>query len=215
MSENKATSLDDVFSAAMDDKFWAIRGKSIAAYAKVEQSLCWLFALFAGMERENAEIIFFRLNNSRVVQVILATLLKKNHSEIYDLFWRSLANFVSNLVTTRNNLVHWTVSTTVTNDGFAGLSLIPPEFRTKDPKLTSALDTDDLIDFINRCDFVSRLCMMFHAYLDPQTNVHLMPEQRQTWHEVFQQQVSYPPKSNHPLFLKPTAPENQPPPSPA
>jgi hypothetical protein len=36
---------------------------------------------------------------------------------------------------------------------------------------------------------------------------------RQTWREIFQQRVVYPPPGDHPLFQKPTEPTSQPPPS--
>jgi hypothetical protein len=41
----------------------------------------------------------------------------------------------------------------------------------------------------------------------------LTEDYRQTWRDVFQQRVVYPPPGNHPLFQKPTEPGSQPPPS--
>jgi hypothetical protein len=78
--------LAQAFDQASKDQFWAVRGLAIQAYANLEQSLCRLFGLFAGVTPDVAGVIFFKITSVRVIEEIVDKLLRKKHGTTYAAF---------------------------------------------------------------------------------------------------------------------------------
>src|SRR5262245_3296787 len=57
------------------------------------------------------------------------------------------------------------------------------------------IDIPELSGFMQKCSFASALLSAFVSFLDPNQARHWNAEQRKTWHDVFQQEVIYPPQS--------------------
>ena len=194
------------------DSFHAARGRAIQAYASLEQSLCSLLAKFGGINESVASVIFFKITSSRARDSILEKLLKKQHGATYSVFWNSVTKRVDRISQDRNQIVHWNAAVVVTDNGLE-MQLIPPnhwEFRLDSP----VLRVDDLADFITECSFLGQLCNKFRMFLGPELAACLNSEQLQTWTDIFQQPLVYPPPSTHPLCQTTPAPETPPPPSP-
>ncbi len=96
---------------------------------------------------------------------------------------------------------------------------------------TEKITVHDFLDFSARCHFAADLCFHFSAFLQPiQAKLGLTwggwekgkliaesvlpPAQRQTWHDIFQQALVYPPPSSHPLFQRLQGCDSPPPASP-
>jgi len=194
------------------DHFWGTRGRAIAAYASVEQSLCSLFCILSRSETDVASLIFFRFTNPRVIGEILDALLRKRHGETYSPFWNSLDKNIRQLVDIRNHVVHWSVTTRWDDGHYAGIRLIPQDHLNLKPTMQD-VNTEALLEFISKCAFIYRLCDIFCFFLQPDFEYHLPGERVETWREIFQQPIVYPPPNTHPLYPKPKAPETQHPPS--
>src|SRR5580704_4143106 len=174
--------IDDLLAQASHDEFWALRGKAIDAYSKVEGGLCMLMSSFGGMDIGVATIIFFKINNARTVGTVLTKLLKRKHKQTYRTFWKSLAARVQNLTRIRNDIVHNHVAVQSNAKGYAGIGLLPTDFlHTGSPNEVVVINSDALVNFINECNFISRLCNMFFMFLHPDMVSHWPPEQLQTW----------------------------------
>ncbi len=180
-------------------------------YANYEQSLAALFAHLMSVTPDYAGVPFFRLNNARARSEILERLLHKRHGSDYNVFWNSLKRYhMRPLDERRNNVVHWGSMANVflhaeTKEAKVIPSLDPQNFWDRTENTPKAY-LDDLYDFMLRCDFVMRLVNMFVLVISGKTaeidNAQVQAE-LQTWREICQQQVTYPPPSSHPLYRKP------------
>lgn len=203
--------LDDVMDAAEQNSFWDIRGKAIQAYALVEQSLCHLMSQCGEMPREVANAIFYKVTSSRARDKVLDRLLKRKFGSKYSVFFNSFVKLLEQVTEKRNSVVHWVAVTLVSGktDGFAGLKLVPPGV---DPMSNPATITvTDLIDFMNKCDILSRTCNAFTNHLFPHPNAPIDAAMRQTWEDEFQKAFTYPPPDTHPISLNYVRPGTQPP----
>jgi hypothetical protein len=198
-----------------DDPFWSLRGRAIDAYAGLEQSLCHLLSMFSETKFDVASIIFFKITSAQARDAILEKLVKRKFGNAYSVFWNSVTRLNGQLAQTRNEIVHWTVRELIINNG-------PPSVGLKPPSIHDVIDPNkpertakDLIEFIDKCKFVSSLCVQFWSYLQPNKPPGVLtPEQENAWRDIFQQPATYPPPSSHPLCQKPKEPETPPPPSP-
>jgi len=207
--EDKNIDLGAVSAQSAGDGFWALRGHAIQQYANIERSLCMLFAELASLKHDVAGLIFFRITNPRSVGAILQDLLNKRHGDAYSKFWNSFAKLVQRAIETRNHVVHWNVATFI-DGGYAGTKLVPADVFNYGTGSPTPIGSAELVDFIRKCDFISRLCNMFSLHLDAgHPGVPHAP-----WPDIFQQPVVYPPPDTHPLSPKWKAPETPPPPSP-
>lgn len=215
--------LGQIIALHDDDKFWAARGKSIAAYARVELSLRNLFSYFSGMDLNIAGAIFFRITNPRIQGEIFDIIIHKKHPNIYSDFWRSIAKRVQKLVGLRNSIVHWgTTFIIASSDGYTGMEMEPLEYIYEEEsdriyeKTNKPVRTEDLIEFIKECEFISEVCKKFYWYLaHPEVFASWPEEIQKPWLEIFQKPIVYPPPDTHPIFQTLKAPYNPPPPSPA
>jgi hypothetical protein len=196
--------------------FWAIRGHAIQVYANLEDSLCHLFSVLTGTNQGVASIIFYKVVNAGVRDSIIEKIMKKKHGDSYTTFWNSFLKVIRRVTETRNHIVHWHVVNFV-GPPIHDVALVqPPNIWELEFENPSPLTVTNMMDFIEECCFAVQLCNMFRAMLDPVSleRLRLTSEQEQTWHDIFQQPVAYPPLGNHPLCQKPTEHETQLPPSP-
>jgi hypothetical protein len=194
------------------DEFHNARGRAIQEYAELEQALCSLFACLSDIKPDTVGIIFFRITNSRVRDVILEKLLKKKHGNTYSIFWNSFIKLIDQISRRRNEIVHWNALMTFGSEYF--ISLRPPNFWAWEVG-TPEIKTDGLLEFIDKCKFFTSLCNSFEAFITPEIRERSDQGQVQTWHDIFQQETIYPPLNTHPLSPNYTAPGIQPPASPA
>jgi hypothetical protein len=206
--------LDEILAQGANDPFWAMRGRAIETFAELEQSLCSLFATLTGMEIDIASFVFFKLGNFQLVRVILSSLLTKRHGDAYKRFWKSVDNRLDSLNGMRNKIVHWNIVHCIDDNGLKELRLHDPNIWDHEAQHTM-LSLLQIEDFAKRCFFFGRLCNMFKVFIDPLLSGELDEETKRTWHDICQQEVTYPPPSSHPLSLMSVEPESQPPPSPA
>jgi hypothetical protein len=97
MAEPINAYFEQFLSRAQNDEFWAIRGKSIAAYASLEHSLCLLFSHLTEMKPDVACTVFYKIQNYRFLGKIFDDLLQKKYLGNYDVFWKSFARHVQEL----------------------------------------------------------------------------------------------------------------------
>jgi hypothetical protein len=58
----------------------------------------------------------------------------------------------------------------------------------------------DLIEFIEKCSFYSRLCNIFYMTMD--TSLPMPEGDKKRWLEIFAQRIIYPPPPTHPLIAE-------------
>lgn len=194
----------------VDLNFQLTRGRAIQSYTTVELSLAMLFSCLMGVPQDYAGVSFFKINNARARLSILERLLKKRHGAAYNIFWNALEKELNTLDSTRNKVVHWAEVANLEGQPDGAVSktvkLAPPNFwdRTEN---TPELAMNDLLDFILKCDFFSRLLNMFFITLSGQLEKMAKDEKyKTTWRGIFQRPITYPPPDSHPLYRKPPAP---------
>lgn len=180
-----------------EQAFCLARGSAITQYAYYEEALACLFAILMGVSNDVAGIPFFKINNARSRLAMIERLLKKRYGSKYNLFWNSLSKHIQVLDLQRNKVVHWTWTTVCSDPPYA--SLIPPNHWDADENTPSLL-LADLDEFELKCVFFTSLIACFGYTLSDE------PFVQPTWPEIFQQPVSYPPRSDHPLIQKPKTP---------
>jgi hypothetical protein len=190
--------LEKLFREVAEDEFWAIRGKTINGYADLEQSLCQLFAFLGGIERDIVGIIFFKIT-SHQRNSILDRLFKKKFGDQYSLFRNSLTAQLKPIDIARNEIVHWNTEVQIGSATNFEVVLRPPNFWDMNEN-TPQKTKSDLIDFIEKCSFYSRLCNMFYMTMD--TSLPMPEADKKRWLEIFAQRITYPPPPTHPLFAE-------------
>jgi hypothetical protein len=197
-------SIDEVILESSKDPLWAIRGKAIQSYASLEMSLCGLFQSLTDLKADVATIIFFSVFKTGSVHEMLDKLIKHRHGATYTTFWNSLKKQLGALSNTRNEIVHWTVVNNIDGTGFAGLTLHPQGFWIKPPAPSKSIL--ELVQFMEACDFLGRLCNMFSIFINPRQLMNpqmaLEFQNKPPWPEVFQNPVEFPPPVGHPLYPK-------------
>jgi hypothetical protein len=206
--------LEDIVSKTRSDPLHLVRGHAIQSYAALEGSLRFLLGTIGEMKPSVATVIFFKITDPRARDGILEKLIKQRFGTQYVTFWNSYAKRLGTLSHIRNAIVHWNAAFCVDDNGHE-VRLIPPVAMYDAGPDTPTMRTPDLVDFIKECDFLGRLGIMFNTFLDKEMSAHWTAEQLQTWTDIFQQPLVYPPPSTHPLFQTATAPESQPQSSPA
>ena len=188
------------------------RASAIQSYANVEQSLCGLFAGLLEIKDDLAGIVFYRVANARFRNRILEELLEKRVGNANSIFWNSLESFLRRLDQRRNEIVHWHIVQNIDlsklHPEAANWSLRPPAgWMNGSP---ASLNEKEMIEFIQQCEFISRLINMFSMIMIREV---LPPAERQPWLEIFRQPILYPPPEGHPLSPNPKAPLSPPQPS--
>lgn len=193
-------------------QFLLLRAQAINSYAGLESSLCRLLSTLLGTDLESTSIIFYQLVNTRSRSRILEQLIKKRFKDEHTAYFhgvpytphkRGLMTLVSELDTTRNEIIHWHTVNQISGDDASHASTLvlkPPAFFFS--RQESVRTTADLVDFIGKSDFVQRSINMFCMWHDgPLDGIN--DDWRKPWHDIFQQPCVYPPPDNHPLVGKP------------
>jgi hypothetical protein len=181
---------------------WANRAKAVQAYANLEQALCRLFALLCGISLDAAGIIFFKITNSQARNDILAQLFKWRFKSEFNLFQNSLFKTLRPIDIKRNEIIHWnTICETHIDDSgmpIHELFLRPPTswvILSEHPQINDA----DLNEFYNKCRFYTKVIGMFDAISRGNAGPMTVDELN-TWNEIFQSPIVYPPQEGTPLF---------------
>jgi hypothetical protein len=199
--------LGEVARRAADDRFWAIRGHAVQAYASLEQSLCRLFGQLADTPLDAASIIFFRIASTQARNAISKSLFKRKHGTFYNLFRNSFFEQLRPIDQERNEIVHWNVVNHISTetDGTVTVQVVmhPAAFvydgTGPNPPI---ITTSDLEAFIVKCDFYARLCNMFVMTTG---DLRIPEAEKEPWFRIFSEPITYPPPSDHPLSPKPNA----------
>lgn len=193
--------LDEVSKVLDQDPFWNVRAKAIQSYATLEQSLCGLLAALGDMAPEVAGIIFFKISSSDSRNKIIEKLFRRKYQVQYNLFVNSLLSQLRPLDIKRNEIVHWNTAQNFggPNSSDWSLSLIPPNFWLYNENSPS-IALPDLVSFIEKCSFYSRLINMFSLVTNPAHGQSLPAEARAKWLEAFSQSITYPAPPGHPLL---------------
>lgn len=184
-------------------EFTLLRGQCLVAYAFLENSLVSLFAHLMGTTRDYAGVSFFKMNNARARNATLEKLLKKRHGSTHNIFWNSYSGELRKLDAKRNNIVHWATRTErISGHPISRVVLIPPNYEDGNEN-TPEISFENLIEFIERCDFLARLTEMFLFILGSHLAFVNRSEANKifsTWQEIFQKPITYPPPESHPLY---------------
>jgi hypothetical protein len=196
--------------------FLMMRGRAVECYALYEQSLAHLYAALMGVSLDYAAIAFFRINNARARLGIIERLIHKRHGSAYNIFWNSLRRQLHGFDERRNQIIHWTSVEEISDKGRTSTLAPPNVLDTFESARQSGIAApkivlSDLMDFIVRADFYSRLLNMFFLVCSGQIDrlAEGTPDARKyadTWREICQREVIYPPPNTHPLYRKPKAP---------
>ena len=192
------------------DQFWTVRGKAIAAYADLEQSLCHLFSYLSDIPRNIAGIVFFKITSARSRNALIEELLtKRKQRQKYSAFWKAYFKDMGQLDQRRNEIVHWMVVSVIDTadpeQPRVDLHLRPPKYWSELGLSSPEINAADMSSFIGKCDVLARACKMFTMAL--MTKAEPSPD-------IFLQPLTYPLPDTHPLFRKHKVRRNRRPPSP-
>jgi len=215
MAESENVDTGEPKTSPLAYQFWAARGQAIDTYSNVEHVFCELFAHLTKMEIGIAGLIFFRVNNTKVLGEILMTLMEKTYAKSYNTFFRSLCGRAGELANVRNGIVHRSEASFAYTDGTSGFMLIKPDYWNYVPEEAGEIYLKDVLAFIDKCNFIWTLCGEFLFFLQADPSERWYEEKRRTWQQIFERNVTYPPQSTHPLYQRWKAQQSQPPPFPS
>ncbi|WP_027060541.1 hypothetical protein [Mesorhizobium loti] len=181
-----------------DDVFSIARSKAINEYARLESHLAMIFAAISGTDIQKAYAMFASFATNQVRMSTMKQLLNLTHGDKYNKFFDSLIESLKGISSTRNKIVHW-----IAVHSHTGGKDFNPE---RDILLTSHPDVfaggefykHEILDFTRRADFFAVLAYRFAIHMkDPSLSSLGNPKMR-PWHEIFLEQISYPPPPNHP-----------------
>lgn len=206
----KPIELDEAQRRASQDPIWTWRGHAIGAYAALEACLCNLLTFVGDMKQDVAGVIFYKITNADARNAILERLIRKKFGNTYNLFWNSYFRELKKIDKARNEIVHWAAMNQINNimeDTFEiEVTLRPGNFwdgvnEPGAPRLTS----NDLIEFIQKCDVYSRACNGF--------SISMRDDVPAALRDIYLQPLTYPLPAGHPLARTNVAPQSPPPPS--
>jgi hypothetical protein len=199
------------YQSSAQDPFWATLGHAIQSYARLEQSLCRLFAAVTDMPNECASIIFYKITSANTLHEILEKLAKRKYGETYATFWHSLVTMMRKAANQRNNIVHWRAGI---HPQKKEMQLTLPRLQwLKDIGSSDYLNTPHLTDFIAKCTFIQDQVYEFLLMQDEFWQSKLKPGFLTVWQEKFQREVVYTAPSPTPQSPTNGAPANPLPPS--
>lgn len=100
--------MDDSVRKVEVSAFDAARIEAMDAYAALEQSIATLLAFVLDTRLDRANILFYRIVNTRSRCAIIADLLKVADAAEFVKPWGKIEKQIRALDNRRNNLVHWT-----------------------------------------------------------------------------------------------------------
>jgi hypothetical protein len=178
--------------------FSVARAGAINAYAEFELYLAQLFETLLGSEPQKAFAVFASVRDSRARLSMIETLLRISYGEKYNVFFCSLSNKLQGLDAMRNRLAHWIVMQQTTG----GKPFNPriDIFLSEHPNIFAEgrMFVNDVEYFSKQAGFYGLLIFNFSIYLRAPSAFQVQPNRR-TWHDIFLEEVSYPPPEDHPL----------------
>jgi hypothetical protein len=206
--------LEDAQRQASEDQFWATRGKAVQAYARLEQALCRVFADVSSMSQDIAAIVFFRIASASARNDILDKLIRRRHGSKYNYFWNSIFKSLRPIDNKRNEIVHWAVTSEVQlgvhDVSVAPVTLKPPTYWSTLDSSAPQITNDGLLEFIQKCDFYSRIFNAFSAVTADDAANSLSEEIIDAWLDIFRKPLVYPPPEDSPLAQSLTEPDTPP-----
>ena len=188
------------------------RAAALDAYATLESSICETFTCLTGTARNIGGLVFFRMVNTRSRLVVLETLLKDKHPEFAG-SRNSLIKHLTDLDSTRNRIIHWTMVRVIASASVINLSGPFEDAFLQRPDhwwLTDhseRLSVGDVLAFTHKADYVSRCLNMFNIVIMPDRPERLDGID-QAWRERFLSPLPYPPPEDHPLYSPPLTWQN-------
>jgi hypothetical protein len=91
---------------SLQETFDAARMDALKAYGKLEWHLAGLFRLLLNIPLSKANLIFYRIVNTRARYGIIDDLISLSHPD-YARFWSRLEQLLQSCDTRRNHLTHW------------------------------------------------------------------------------------------------------------
>jgi hypothetical protein len=189
--------LETVQDKISNNRLWAVRGKAVQAYANLEQALCILMGSLSDVHPKVSGIIFFKIVSTGARTSILEKLLHNKFDTKYNLFWNSFVKLLKQVDGIRNEIVHWNAVVTADIKGSVELTLMPPNIFGSNPN-TPSHNVDGILEFINKCNYLTRLGSMFNMILFPPKD--WSEEDQKIWRDLYQQPIEYPPSNNIPCF---------------
>ena len=176
------------------------RAEAIQGYANLEQGLCALFAYVGGMNNRMAATIFFRISAFGSRRKILEDIYREKFKGASLIeFITSLMKGLAPLEQERNEVVHWTVVTHLTNST-VDVRLRPPVYwsRAFETETGASKGAQDLRLFTDKCHFWGLACWKF---IDAVSDLSpLDATARAAWLDIFQRPILYPLPEDHPLW---------------
>ena len=193
------------------NEFQIERARAINMYASLEASMAGLFATLMSADSRKSHFVFSRLISPRSKREVLTKLIELNYGDAYDKFFKSLIKRVSELDGPRNRIVHWIAKSILSGDK----RFAPPNdhFLTEHPDIfgDTRMFLAEMAAFRERADFLQQLIFYFDQHLK-MGRADAVPGP--AWPQIFQQQCSYPPPTDHPLVLMHRKPKDPPEPCP-
>jgi hypothetical protein len=150
------------------------------------------------LNRLSRELSFFRIT-SHPRNSILDRLFNRKFGDQYSLFRNSLTEQLKPIDIARNEIVHWNTEVLIGSATDFEVVLRPPNFWDMNED-TPQKTKSDLIKFIEKCSFYSRLCNIFYMTMD--TSLPMPEGDKKRWLEIFAQRIIYPPPPTHPLIAE-------------
>lgn len=151
---------------AHKDKIDLERGRAIAAFAKLESTLCWILSEVGGLEHSTASTIFYSNISLQPRIDIISALLNEVTGNTFTIFWDSICKAINSLNKQRNKIVHW--HSYPVRDGRKNFEnthfvLIHPVI---DMDKHSELSTSDIQDFTKNTIYLTNVLRGFRLCFD-------------------------------------------------
>jgi hypothetical protein len=180
------------------DQFLILRAQAIGGYSDLEQAFCSCLAHFAGTSGLVAATIYFRVSAARSRSEIIDKLKRQKLGVIFTGYWDSALALGRQLDEDRNKIVHWSVAAAIFHSEddkpYFDVALKPPNYWVWSEG-SDEIFSEELDRFSARCEFLCRSLLMLLDFLDGK----IEGPAHETWREIFQQQLVYPPPPDHPL----------------
>ncbi|EIA3186870.1 TPA: hypothetical protein ACN32G_004497 [Vibrio parahaemolyticus] len=142
------------------------RGRAIAAFAKLEGTLCWILSEVGGLEYKTASTIFYSNISLQPRVEIITALLNEMSGNTFEAFWNSVCKAINSLNKQRNKIVHW--HSYPVYDGKKGFEnthcvLIHP---VVDKDKSSQFSTTDIQNFTKNANYLTKVLSGFRLCFD-------------------------------------------------
>jgi hypothetical protein len=176
---------------------------AIDIYSAFESELMDLMQCLLGIDYRTANIVFWRIANTRSRIAILKDAFSPDIKGKVKTFWKGMQSQISKLDSRRNKIVHWQMTVHLCEEGVDYVLK-----RQAKMDILEMITINDLIAFIIETNFTVSVLRHFVKYLlDLKNGRSDLPI---PWQGIFQQPFAYPPPKSHPLSPIPKARQFQP-----